>query len=189
MGVGDWLGRGKDPVLQHLIDTCRLRPGPVRGTLEGSVRGVALRVPEKQSFAKGIGVELGDCAGDACFGFFRPDANELREAVDFGADGMTRWEQGEGVRLGSFFIDYEGDARWRVLLERHALEAADYLAIYSPALDWVYFHSPGLALRLAAPKGDARGAPDLAGIERDVMTSVRLLEFLRDAAAKLGLAP
>jgi len=189
MGISDWLGRGKDPVLQHLIDAYDLRAGSASGGLEGRVRGHSLRTLAKQSFAKGINVELGDCAGEACFGFFRPGEEDLRQAVDFGAGGMERWERGEAVRLAGFFIDYEGEAHWRPFLERHAVEAADYLTIYSPALDWVYFHSPGLAVRLAAPKGDARSAPDLKAIERDVSTSVRLLEFLRDAAAKQGLAP
>lgn len=182
MGIADWLRGGKDPVLQHLVQVYGLRPDG-GGSLAGRLRNVSLRTFEKQSFARGIDVQLGDCADEPCFGFFRPGADDLRDAVAFGADGMTRWESGEAVHLSGFFIDYEGEARWRTLLERRAVEIADYLALYSPALSWVYLHFPGLAFKLAAPEAKRAAVPDLTAIERDVATSLRLHEFLRDSAA------
>lgn len=189
MGIGDWLRRGNDPVLQHLVDTYGLTGG-ARDLFAGGFRTFDLRTFGKQSFAKGINVELDDCSGGAQFGFYRPDGEALRGAVAFGADGIERWRNGEDVSLAGFFIDSESeDERWRALLQRRAGDIADYLALYSPALDWMYLHFPGLVLRFAAPAGSDPAAPDLAAIDRDLAASARLLDYLRDAAAKDGLAP
>lgn len=189
MGIGDWLRRGNDPVLQHLVDAYGLTGG-ARDLFDGGFRAFELRTFGKQSFAKGINVELGDCAGEAKFGFYRPGDDDLRGAVAFGEDGMARWQHGEDVSLGGFFIDAESeDERWRTFLQRRAGDLADFLALYSPALDWVYLHFPGLVLRFAAPAGSDPAAPDLAAIDRDLAASARLLDYLRDAAGKDGLAP
>lgn len=189
MGIADWLGRGKDPVLQHLMQACALGVG-WDGGLEGRIHDVAVKALARQSFAKGIVLELGDCRGDPCFGFFRPTEEKLREAVEFGPDGIDSWERGEAVRIGGFFLDYEGDACWRTLLERHAVAMADYLVRYSPALQFVYVRFPGIEITVRAPEHrGAQAAPDLAAIEHDLATSVRLLVYVRDAVAKEGLEP
>lgn len=188
MAIADWLGFGKDPVLEHLAKTYGLRRGGL-GSFEGSFRGFALQIPGQQGFAKGIQVDFGECSDEACFGFYRPDPADLRKALEFAADGLRRWEEGKDVRIACFFLDYEGDARWRVLLERHMPAIGDVLARYSVALDWVYLHHPGLSIRLAAPAVNPKAAPDLPAIERDLATSVQLLECLRDLAAREGLAP
>jgi hypothetical protein len=184
MGLMDMLGMGRDPALEHLVQVYDLQKAehPLHGRCwQGSAHGQALRVVAEIAQRKGLQLELGQCAAEPCFGFYRAPDEDLREAADFAADWLARFQEGEDVRVGGFLLDYEGGPEWQAVIGKHALAIGDYLARYSPSLRWVYLNSPGLSFLLeSAPE---KKPPDLPAIERDVATSARLLDYLRETLA------
>ena len=191
MGIADWLGMGKDPVLDALMQTYALK-STRRGQAQGHAHGQALHLSADKdgSGCTGIEVKLGECAMDPCFGFYRPRDEDFSEAVDFGPGWFESFQNGTPVRIGRFVIDFEGEPYWEPLIEHHGAAMAGYLDRYSQALHWVYLSFPGLSfdLREQAPGGWKRAA-DLKALERDIATSASLLEFVRKAAADEGVPP
>jgi hypothetical protein len=184
MGLTDWLGMGKDPVLQHLVQAYGLLKAehPLHGRCwQGTAHGHALRVIPEIVQRKGLELELGQCAAEPCFGFYRAEDEDLREAAEFSADWLERFQEGNDVRVGGFLLDYEGGPEWQAMIGKHALAIGDYLARYSPSLAWVYLNSPGLSFLLEPAR--EKGPPNLPAIERDVATSARLLDYLRETLA------
>lgn len=191
MGIADWLGAGKNPVLDHLVQTYGLESAR-RGQAQGSARGKALLLSANKdgSGRAAIDALFGECAMDPCFGFYRPDDESLREAVDFGPGWFESFQQGTPVGFGRFLIDFEGELYWKPLLDRHGLAIAAYLGRYSQALRWAYVRFPGLEFALREPvPGEWKRSPDLKALERDIATSAAIIDFVLEIAAKEGIPP
>ena len=191
MGIGDWLGLRKDPVLERLIQTYGLK-SVGRTQAEGRAHRRSLQVSANKdgSGRAAVRVVIGDGVMDPCFGFYRPDDEDLNEALEFGPGWFESFQQGTHVRIGRFLLEFEGEPYWKPLLDRHAAAMADYLGRYSPALRWVSVNFPGVEFELREPaSGGWKHSPDMNAIERDVATSSRLLEFVCDAAAAEGIPP